>query len=157
VYGGAGDDAISYAAFRAGDQVTLDGGGGAHDWINLSVSSGPGQVTPFPLLDLDLASHVAVGSTSWPFSGFESVELTVAGAVADAISAEGTDGPDQLQIDGGAVPVTVYALGGDDQVRTGVGDDSVDGGAGDDTANTGDGQDTCVSVEHPSHCESVTP
>jgi hypothetical protein len=157
VYGGTGQDFLDAFELDPGTEAIFDGGPGSNDSASVTVRQAQGQTTPYPLVDLDLASHLTVGPSTWPFTGFESVDLTVDGGVADAVSAEGTDGSDTLGIVAGDVPVTVHTLGGDDQVSTQAGDDLVDGGDGTDSADTAGGQDTCISVEQPTHCESVTP
>jgi Ca2+-binding RTX toxin-like protein len=159
VDGGGGDDRLRHNV-RRGDEATFDGGPGtdsAHLWLSRALD----QSTPYPTVNLDVASQLSVGPSTWPFTGFERVSLFVGDGVASAITSEGTDGPDWLRIHGydsaPPIPVTVHALGGDDQVTTGTGDDTVDGGDGNDTADTAAGQDTCVSVETRTHCESITP
>jgi hypothetical protein len=157
IYGGTGRDAVVSTTVRPGDDVTLDGGPGARDSAEIEIALGAGQTTPFSVVGLDLASHLAVGPSVWSVTRFEDARLTVDDGVADAISVEGTDGPNSLQIHAGLVPINVQALGGDDDVTTDEGDDTVDGGDGTDAADTAGGHDTCVSVEHATNCESVAP
>jgi Ca2+-binding RTX toxin-like protein len=157
IHGGTGRDALVSTTVRPGDEVTLDGGPGARDSAEIEIALGAGQTTPFSVVDLDLASHLVVGSSIWSVTGFEDARLAVDDGVADTISVEGTDGANSLEIHAGLVPINVHALGGDDDVTTDEGDDTVDGGDGTDAADTAGGHDTCVSVEQPTNCETVTP